>query len=35
MAQCRHYPKATGVTLCLLINFGGPRVEVKRIVWTL
>jgi len=31
-AQCRNYLKATGLRLCLLINFGGPRVEVKRIV---
>ena len=32
LAQCRQYLKATGLHLCLLINFGGPRVEVKRIV---
>ena len=31
-AQCRNYLKATGPHLCLLINFGGPRVEIKRIV---
>jgi hypothetical protein len=24
--------KATGIHLCLLINFGKPRVDVKRIV---
>jgi GxxExxY protein len=32
LAQCRNYLKATGLRLCLLINFGSPRVEVKRIV---
>lgn len=32
MAQCLNYLKATGVPVCLLINFGVPRVQVKRIV---
>ncbi|HUT75435.1 MAG TPA: GxxExxY protein [Armatimonadota bacterium] len=32
MAQCLDYLKATGLTVCLLINFGKPKVEVKRIV---
>jgi GxxExxY protein len=32
MAQCLNYLRATGLHLCLLINFGTPRVEVKRIV---
>lgn len=31
-AQCLNYLKATGLKICLLINFGNPRVEVKRIV---
>jgi GxxExxY protein len=31
IAQCLNYLKATKLTLCLLINFGNPRVEVKRI----
>jgi GxxExxY protein len=31
-AQCLNYLKATGVQICLLINFGNPRVEIKRIV---
>jgi len=31
-AQCMNYLKATGLTVCLLINFGTPRIEVKRIV---
>jgi len=30
-AQCLNYLKATAVKICLLINFGNPRVEVKRI----
>ena len=29
-AQCLNYLKATGLTLCLLLNFGAPRVDVKR-----
>ncbi len=31
-AQCMNYLKATGLTLGLLINFGNPKVEVKRVV---
>jgi GxxExxY protein len=31
-AQCIHYLKATGLPICLLINFGTPRVQIKRIV---
>jgi len=31
-AQCLNYLKATGLSVCLLINFGRPKVEVKRIV---
>ena len=31
-AQCINYLRATGLKLCLLINFGNPRVEIKRIV---
>jgi GxxExxY protein len=31
-AQCLNYLKATGLHVCLLINFGNPRVEVRRIV---
>jgi GxxExxY protein len=31
-AQCMNYLKATGLQVCLLVNFGRPRVEVKRIV---
>jgi len=32
VAQCMNYLKATGLRVCLLINFGTPKVEVKRIV---
>lgn len=32
LAQCLNYLKATKLTLCLLLNFGNPKVEVKRIV---
>lgn len=34
MAQCLNYLKATGYEVCLLVNFGKPKVEVKRIVAT-
>lgn len=30
--QCLNYVKATGLPLCLLLNFGNPRLEVKRVV---
>ena len=32
MAQCLNYLRASGVTLCLLVNFQKPIVEWKRIV---
>jgi GxxExxY protein len=31
-AQCINYLRASGKTLCLLVNFHGPKVEWKRIV---
>jgi GxxExxY protein len=31
-AQCLNYLKGTGLTLCLLLNFGMPRLEIKRLV---
>jgi len=31
-AQCLNYLKATRLSLCPLLNFGKPRVEVKRLV---
>ncbi len=30
--QCTNYLKATGLPLCLLLNFGKPRQEIKRVV---
>jgi GxxExxY protein len=29
-AQCLNYLKATGKPVCLLLNFGKPRLDVKR-----
>jgi GxxExxY protein len=31
-AQCINYLKATGLRVCLLINFAKSKIEVKRIV---
>jgi len=31
-AQCMNYLRATGISVCLLINFGSPKIQVKRIV---
>ncbi|MBZ8178883.1 GxxExxY protein [Oscillatoria salina] len=33
-AQCLNYLKATNLTICLLLNFGNPRVQYKRILHT-
>jgi PD-(D/E)XK nuclease superfamily len=30
--QCTNYLKATGLRLCLLLNFGKPRLAIKRVV---
>lgn len=30
-SQCLNYLKATGLRLALLINFGTPRIEVRRV----
>lgn len=32
LAQCLNYLAATGLHVCLLINFGAPKVQVKRVV---
>jgi GxxExxY protein len=32
LAQCLNYLKATGLKICLLINFGKPTVEIRRLV---
>lgn len=31
MAQCLNYLKATKLKTCLLLNFGAPRLGIKRI----
>ena len=31
LPQCRHYSRARGESLCRLINFGRPKVEIRRI----
>ncbi len=33
LAQCLNYLKATGLPVCLLMNFGVPKIVVKRIVF--
>ena len=31
-AQCMNYLRAAGLNVCLLVNFGSPRAQIKRIV---
>ncbi len=31
-AQCINYLRATGLQVCLLLNFGNPRLDIKRVV---
>jgi GxxExxY protein len=32
MAQCLNYLRATGLPVCLLLNFGTPKLQTKRLV---
>jgi GxxExxY protein len=32
LGQCMNYLRATHLSLCLLLNFGKPKVEVKRVI---
>ena len=32
-AQCLNYLRATSLPLCLLLNFGKPRLQIKRFVY--
>jgi GxxExxY protein len=34
IAQCLNYLRATHLPLCLLLNFGNPKLQIKRIVLT-
>ena len=31
-AQCLNYLKATGQQVCLLLNFGSPKLQIRRLV---
>jgi GxxExxY protein len=31
-AQCLNYLRATGLPVCLLLNFGRPKLQIKRIL---
>jgi GxxExxY protein len=32
LAQCLNYLKATGLTVCLLLNFAKPKLGLRRVV---
>ena len=31
-AQCLNYLRASGLQVCLLLNFGTPDLQIKRVV---
>ena len=33
LAQALNYLRTTQLHLCLLINFGNARLEIKRVIW--
>jgi len=33
--QCINYLQATALRLCLLLNFGRPRLQIKRVAYDL
>ena len=33
-AQCMNYLRATRLKVCLLLNFGRPKIEYRRIIWS-
>jgi GxxExxY protein len=33
VSQCLNYLRATGLSVALLVNFGLPRIQYKRVVW--
>jgi GxxExxY protein len=34
-AECMNYLRASNLRLCLLLNFGRPRLQIHRLVWRL
>jgi GxxExxY protein len=32
MAQCLNYLRATNLNVALLVNFGTPKIQVKRVI---
>jgi len=32
LAQCLNYLKATGVKVCLLMDFGRPKIQIRRLM---
>lgn len=32
LAQCLNYLKATGLKVCLLMNFGRPKIQIRRLM---